>query len=109
MLARLGLEYLDLVYLHQPLGDYNGAWKELEKALEMGKVRAIGISDFDFNDELFESIVAPAKVKPQMFQIESWFPLGGRDSHGEILRDPVINEIAKAHGIFSIEIESRVM
>ena len=70
MLARLGLEYLDLVYLHQPLGDYNGAWKELEKALEMGKVRAIGISDFDFNDELFESIVVPAKVKPQMFQIE---------------------------------------
>ena len=120
MLARLGLEYLDLVYLHQPLGDYNGAWKELEKALEMGKVRAIGISDFDFNDELFESIVVPAKVKPQMFQIEchpyaqrehwqemaakyniqieSWFPLGGRDSHGEILRDPVINAIAKAHG-----------
>ena len=120
MLARLGLEYLDLVYLHQPLGDYNGAWKELEKALEMGKVRAIGISDFDFNDELFESIVVPAKVKPQMFQIEchpyaqrehwqemaakyniqieSWFPLGGRDSHGEILRNPVINEIAKAHG-----------
>ena len=31
-------------------------------------------------------------------QIESWFPLGGRDSHGEILRDPVINAIAKAHG-----------
>ena len=120
MLARLGLEYLDLVYLHQPLGDYNGAWKDLEKALEMGKVRAIGISDFDFNDELFNSIVVPARVKPQMFQIEchpyaqrehwqemaakyniqieSWFPLGGRDSHGEILRDPVINEIAKAHG-----------
>ena len=120
MLARLGLEYIDLVYLHQPLGDYNGAWKELEKALEMGKVRAIGISNFDFNDELFESIVVPAKVKPQMFQIEChpyaqrehwqemakkyniqiecWFPLGGRDSHGEILRDSVINEIAKAHG-----------
>lgn len=120
MLERLGLDYLDLVYLHQPLGDYNGGWKELEKALEMGKVRAIGISDFDFNDELFESIVVPAKVKPQMFQIEChpyaqrkhwqemaakygiqiecWFPLGGRDSHGEILRDPVINEIAAAHG-----------
>ena len=120
MLERLGLDYLDLVYLHQPLGDYNGAWKELEKALKMGKVRAIGISDFDFNDELFNSIVEPATVKPQMFQIEChpyaqrehwqemakkhnihiecWFPLGGRDSKGEILRDPVINAIAKAHG-----------
>ncbi len=40
MLERLGLEYLDLVYLHQPLRDYNGGWRALEKALEAGKVRA---------------------------------------------------------------------
>lgn len=120
MLERLGLEYIDLVYLHQPLRDYNGGWRALEKALEAGKVRAIGISDFDFSDELFNSIVEPARIKPQMFQIEChpyaqrehwqemakkydikiecWFPLGGRDSKGEILRDPVIGEIAKAHG-----------
>lgn len=120
MLDRLGLEYLDLVYLHQPLRDYNGGWKDLEKAVKMGKVRAIGISNFDFNDELFNSIVEPAEIRPQMFQIEchpyaqrthwqematkngivieSWFPLGGRDSQGEILRDPVINKIAEAHG-----------
>ena len=120
MLERLGLEYIDLVYLHQPLRDYNGGWRALEKALEAGKVRAIGISDFDFSDELFNSIVEPARIKPQMFQIEChpyaqrehwqemakkydikiecWFPLGGRDSKGEILCDPVIGEIAKAHG-----------
>ena len=120
MLERLGLEYIDLVYLHQPLRDYNGGWRALEKALEAGKVCAIGISDFDFSDELFNSIVEPARIKPQMFQIEChpyaqrehwqemakkydikiecWFPLGGRDSKGEILRDPVIGEIAKAHG-----------
>ena len=120
MLERLGLEYIDLVYLHQPLRDYNGGWRALEKAFEAGKVRAIGISDFDFSDELFNSIVEPARIKPQMFQIEChpyaqrehwqemakkydikiecWFPLGGRDSKGEILRDPVIGEIAKAHG-----------
>ena len=57
-----------------PLGDYNGAWKELEKALEMGKVRAIGISDFDFNDELFESIVVPGSSNPAHIQenIESF-------------------------------------
>lgn len=97
-----------------------GGWKALEATLEAGKVRTIGISDFDFDDELFNSIVEPARIKPQMFQIEChpyaqrehwqemakkyniqiecWFPLGGRDSHGEILRDPVINEIAAAHG-----------
>ena len=37
-------------------------------------------------------------AKKHDIKIECWFPLGGRDSKGEILRDPVINEIAKAHG-----------
>ena len=120
MLGRLGLEYIDLVYFHQPVGDYVGGWKEMEKALETGKVRAIGISNFDVNDEIFNSLVLTAKVKPQVMQLEchpyaqrtywqkklkehgiqaeSWFPLGGRESKGEILRDPVLNEIGKAHG-----------
>ena len=120
MLGRLGLEYIDLVYFHQPVGDYVGGWKEMEKALETGKIRAIGISNFDVNDEIFNSIVLTAKVKPQIMQLEchpyaqrtywqkklkehgiqaeSWFPLGGRESKGEILRDPVLNEIGKAHG-----------
>lgn len=119
MLNRLGIEHLDLVYLHQPVGDYLGAWKELEQALKSGKVRAIGISDFDVNDEIFDSLVEKVNIKPQIFQIEChpyaqrdywhkmakkhnikvecWFPLGGRESKGEILRDPIINKIAKAH------------
>ncbi len=120
MLDRLGVDYLDLVYLHQPLGDYVGAWKELEQALKQGKVRAIGISNFDFNDPLFDDFIAQMSTLPDAMQIEChpyaqrrhwqeklrekgillecWFPLGGRESKGEILRDPVINEIAKAHG-----------
>ena len=120
MLGRLGLEYVDLVYFHQSIGDYVGGWKEMEKALEMGKVRAIGISNFDVNDSIFNSLVETARIKPQIMQIEchpyaqrkhwqemvkkhgmkieSWFPLGGRDSKGEILHNPIINEIAKAHG-----------
>ena len=120
MLGRLGLDYIDLVYFHQPIGDFVGGWKEMEQALEMGKVRAIGISNFDTSDSLFDQLLASAKVKPQIMQIEChpyaqrkhwqercaaegiqiecWFPLGGRDSKGEILRDKTINEIAKAHG-----------
>ena len=120
MCGRLGVEYIDLVYFHQPMGDFIGGWKEMEQALESGKVRAIGISNFDISDEIFDSLLASAKVKPQIMQIEChpyaqrkhwqercaeegiqiecWFPLGGRDSKGEILRDPVINKIAKAHG-----------
>ena len=120
MLGRLGLEYVDLVYFHQSIGDYVGGWKEMEKALEMGKVRAIGISNFDVNDSIWNSLVETARIKPQIVQIEChpyaqrrhwqemaekhdikiecWFPLGGRDSKGEILRDSTINEIARAHG-----------
>ena len=120
MLGRLGLEYIDLVYFHQPMGDFIGGWKEMEQALASGKVRAIGISNFDAKEELFDSLLASAKVKPQIMQIEchpyaqrkhwqercaaegimieSWFPLGGRDSKGEILRDTVINRIAETHG-----------
>ena len=120
MLGRLGLEYVDLVYFHQSIGDYVGGWKEMEQALLSGKVRAIGISNFDVNDSIWNSLVETAKIKPQIvqiechpyaqrrhwqemcakhnIQIECWFPLGGRDSKGEILRDPVINEVAKAHG-----------
>lgn len=120
MLNRLGVEYIDLVYFHQAVGDYIGGWKEMEQALEMGKVRAIGISNFDVNDSIFDSLVETARIKPQIIQIEchpyaqrkywqekvkkydikieSWFPLGGRDSKGEILRDKTINDIAQAHG-----------
>jgi diketogulonate reductase-like aldo/keto reductase len=109
-----------MVYLHQPVGDYLGGWRELEKAQKAGIIRAIGISDFDVNDSIFNSLVEHVDVIPQTIQIEChpyaqrnhwqemckkhhiqiecWFPLGGRDSQGEILRDTVINDIAKAHG-----------
>lgn len=120
MLSRLGLEYIDLVYFHQPMGDYIGGWREMEQALKSGKVRAIGISNFDASDEIFDSLIGSATVKPQIMQIEChpyaqrrhwqercaqegiqiecWFPLGGRESKDEILRDPVIRRIAEAHG-----------
>ena len=120
MCRRLGVDYIDLVYFHQPVGDFVGGWKEMEKALESGKVRAIGISNFDVNDSIWNSIVENCRIVPQIvqiecypyaqrehwqkmaakhnIQIECWFPLGGRESKGELLRDPVICEIAKAHG-----------
>lgn len=119
MLQRLNLEYIDLVYLHQPIGDYKAGWKTLEEALKSGKVKAIGISDFDAKDELYDDILASAEIKPQIMQIEchpyaqrkhwqerlkkdgiaqeNWFPLGGRESNGEILRDKTLNEIGKKH------------
>ena len=52
MLKRLDLDYVDLVYVHQPVGDVMGAWKDLENAYKEGKVKALGISNFD-KDEKF--------------------------------------------------------
>lgn len=51
MLGRLQLDYIDLLYVHQPVGDFVGAWKDMEKAVAMGKVRVLGISNFDASDE----------------------------------------------------------
>ena len=120
MLKRLGLDYIDLVYIHQPVGDVEGAWKDLVKAQKVGKVRAIGISNFDKDEALFDSFMKTNETKPQTMQLEchpyaqrkhwqkklkanniqqeNWYPLGGRQSNGLLLRDPVINKIAKAHG-----------
>lgn len=120
MLERMQLDYIDLLYVHQPVGDFVGAWKDMEKAVRMGKVRALGISNFDANDEVWDTIMEEAEIKPSVLQIEChpyaqrlemrkkaaaegiqvecWFPLGGAMSDGELLKDPVIMKIAEAHG-----------
>lgn len=120
MLERLGLEYLDLVYVHQPIGDYMAAWNLLAKAQKEGKVRALGLSNFDRTEDLFDSFMAQAEVKPQIMQLEchpyaqrlhwqkklkennmkqeNWFPLGGRVSQGAILKNETIVKIANAKG-----------
>lgn len=120
MLERMQLDYIDLLYVHQPVGDFVGAWKDMEKAVAMGKVRALGISNFDANDEVFEKIISESRVKPAVLQIEChpyaqrlamrekvkpygiqvecWFPLGGAMSNGALLKDPTIVKIAEAHG-----------
>lgn len=117
MLKRLQVDYIDLLYVHQPVGDFVGAWKDMEKAVAAGKVRALGISNFDASDEVFRELMENASIKPAVLQIECHpyaqrvamrekvkpygmvvecrFPLG----HGskELLSDPVIAGIAKAH------------
>lgn len=120
MLERMQLDYIDLLYVHHPVGDFVGAWKDMEKAVAAGKVRALGISNFDANDEVFNRIMEAATIKPAVLQmechpyaqrlavrekakthniqVECWFPLGGAMSNGALLKDPTIMEIAKAHG-----------
>lgn len=126
MLGRLQLDYIDLLYVHQPVGDFVGAWKDMEKAVAMGKVRVLGISNFDASDEVFDKIMRESVVKPAVLQMEchpyaqrlamrekakrygiyvtSWFPLGGAMSKGALLKDPVIVAIAEAHGKTSAQV-----
>ena len=126
MLERLQTDYIDLLYVHQPMGDYCGAWRDMEKAVRQGKVRSLGIRNFDASDSLFNDIMEFAEIKPAVMQIEChpyaqrkewqqktrqhniqlecWFPLGGEMSNGALFKDPTIQKIAKVHGKSSAQI-----
>jgi len=68
MLKRLDLDYIDLILLHFPYNDYIGAYKDLEKAYEQGKVKSIGISNFE--NQKLEELCDMAKIKPVLNQVE---------------------------------------
>lgn len=72
-LEKLGTDYIDLYLLHQPYGDYFGAYRALAEAQKAGKIRAIGISNFS-NDQV-QNLLLSAAVKPAVNQIEinPWF------------------------------------
>ena len=122
MLARFGLEYLDLVILHQQVGDYIAGYKNLEKAYKAGKVRAIGLSNFE--SERLEEVLNIAEIKPQIIQVEGhpyfqqaalkervapygtrmehWFPLGHGDAN--LINEPVFTELGKKYGKSNVQI-----
>lgn len=113
-LARLGVDYVDLMLLHWPVDGYVAAWKELEQALADGKVRTIGLSNFlepHLNDILEVATVKPAvnqiEYHPYLVQadainvcdehniaITAWSPL----MQGNFKDEPLFAEIAKAYG-----------
>ena len=68
-LNKLGLEYLDLYLIHRPRGDVKGSWKAMEELYEEGKIKAIGVSNFE-PDQL-EALMVYAKIKPAINQIET--------------------------------------
>ena len=68
-LENLQTDYLDLVLLHWPFGNYYAAWRELERLHEEGKIRAIGISNFD-PDRMID-LIEFNKIKPAINQIET--------------------------------------
>ena len=68
-LRRLDTDYVDLLLVHQPYGDYYGIYRALEKALEQGKARAIGLSNF-YDDRFFD-LAYHADIKPAVNQLET--------------------------------------
>jgi 2,5-diketo-D-gluconate reductase A len=68
-LDKLGLDYLDLYLIHRPRGDVKGSWKAMEELYNEGKIRAIGVSNFE-NSHLDE-LLSYAQIKPAVNQIET--------------------------------------
>lgn len=115
-LNNLGLDYLDLYLIHQPVGDYYGAWRYLSEAYRAGKVRAIGVDNFtqqrlvdliNFTDikpavNMVETNVFNQREVDQQamvdyeVQMEAWAPFSS--GNNQVFDLPVLKEIARAHG-----------
>lgn len=115
-LERLGVDYVDLLYIHQPAGNWLAGYRQLEKAYKEGKAKSIGISNFEgkFIDELQHKW----EIAPQFIQVEahpyftqkelrltldkygiklmSWYPLGHGDK--SLMAEPIFAALGKKYG-----------
>ena len=117
-LEKLGVEYIDLILLHQHGSNDDAVYRAMCRAVKAGKVRSIGISNFYTEKGVSHFIksfdILPAVVqnenhifyqnnqlrdwaKGQGIYIESWYPFGGRGHTKEHLQNPTVLEIARAH------------
>lgn len=125
-LERLGLDYVDLLFIHQPTKNWRSGYEQLIKAYKEGKARAIGVSNFE--NELVD-VLNEFDVKPQVIQVEthpffpqeklrkitdlenirimSWYPLGGKGDTDKLLKNPLIEEIANKHNKSTAQIVLR--
>lgn len=115
-LQRLGTDYLDLLFLHQPTDNWREGYKNIEKAYKEGKVKAIGLSNFP--EELLKEAMETMEIKPHVVQVEAhpyypqtelkkmlkdtgmglmaWFPLGHGDKN--LVNEPVFTRLAEKYG-----------
>lgn len=115
-LERLGVDYVDLLYIHQPAGNWLAGYRQLEKAYREGKARAIGISNFE--GKYIEELEKQWEVVPQFIQVEahpyftqkelrktldrydirlmSWYPLGHGDQ--SLIHEPVFRKLGEKYG-----------
>jgi diketogulonate reductase-like aldo/keto reductase len=115
-LERLGVDYVDLLYIHQPAGNWLAGYRQLEKAYKEGKVRSIGISNFE--GKYTAELETKWQIVPQFIQVEahpyftqkelrkkldkygirlmSWYPLGHGDK--SLINEPLFAELGKKYG-----------
>ena len=121
-LERLDTDYIDLLLIHQPAGNYIAGYRLMEKAYKEGKVRAIGLSNFTV--EQIKEILSICEVKPTVLQtevhpysqekelkeflaqediyIQAWYPLGHGDAG--LLQEPVFAKLGQKYGKSSAQI-----
>ncbi len=121
-LERLDTDYIDLLLIHQPAGNYIAGYKAMEKAYQEGKVKVIGLSNFTM--EQIKDILSICEVKPAILQtevhpyfqeselkvflaehdmaVQAWYPLG----HGDkaLLEEPLFTELAAKYGSSNAQI-----
>ena len=115
-LERLGLDYVDLLYIHQPAGNWRAGYRQLENAYRSGKAKSIGISNFE--GEYIEALEKEWEIVPQFIQVEahpyftqqelrktldkygiklmSWYPLGHGDK--SLINEPIFVALGKKYG-----------
>lgn len=115
-LQRLDTDTIDLLLIHQPAGNYIAGYRLMEQAYKAGKVRAIGLSNF--NEEQIREILSVCEVRPAVLQteihpysqekglkeflskedivIQAWYPLGHGDA--ALLQEPVFAKLAEKYG-----------
>lgn len=124
-LKKLGLDYIDLYLIHQPMGDYYGAWRAIEELYKIGVVRAIGVCNF--YPHILADFCETVEIKPMVNQVElhplfqqedavkvmneygvqpeAWGPFA-EGNHG-IFTDPVLTEIGKKYGKSAAQVTLR--
>ncbi len=122
MLKRLDTDYIDLLLLHQQFGDYIGAYKDMQKAVKDGRVKSIGLSNFE--SERLEEVLAMAEIPPSVLQvechpyyqqnelkkriekygtvIESWYPIGHGDKN--LINEPLFTKLGQKYGKTNVQI-----
>ena len=125
-LCKLRTDYIDLLLIHQPYGDIYGSWRDMEKALAMGKVRAIGVSNFqagrfvDFalhvdtkpmvNQLQCNTSVQQTAIRPYLEEfgtaLMAWSPLGGQGVD-DVVKNPVLGLIGEKYGKTAAQVALR--